>query len=177
MKRGDRRQERQERTSEFIEKVINVNRVAKVVKGGRHFSFSALVVVGNGKGSVGCGFGKAKEVADAIKKGLSNAKKNMFQVPLQGSTIKHEVMGDFGAAKILMKPASPGTGIIAGGPIRAICEAGGIKDILTKSFGSSNAINVVKAGIAGLKKLEKQVLVKETRLGESVETGTEEEKA
>ena len=151
-------------TTEFVEKVITVNRCAKVVKGGRHFSFSALVVAGNGNGSVGYGIGKAKEVADAIKKALNNAKKNMFEVPLEGSTIKHEVIGDFGAAKVLLKPASAGTGIIAGGPIRAICEAGGIRDILTKSFGSNNAINVVKAGIVGLEKLKKNEAVKQVRL-------------
>lgn len=149
--------------SEFIEKVININRCAKVVKGGRHFSFSALVVVGNGNGSVGCGIGKAKEVADAIKKALNNAKKNMFEVPLEGATVKHEVIGDFGAAKVLLKPASPGTGIIAGGPTRAICEAAGIKDILTKSFGSNNAINVVKAGIVALQKLKKEAMISRVR--------------
>jgi small subunit ribosomal protein S5 len=150
--------------SEFIEKVITVNRNAKVVKGGRHFSFGALVVVGNGKGSVGVGMGKAKEVADAIKKGLNNAKKNMFAIPLEGSTIKHEILGKYGAAKVLLKPASAGTGVIAGGPIRAICEAGGIKDILTKSFGSNNSVNVVKAGITGLKNLENSVNFKRVRL-------------
>jgi small subunit ribosomal protein S5 len=158
-----------EKTSEFVERVIAVNRVAKVIKGGRHFSFGALVVAGNGNGLVGYGMGKAKEVADAIKKGLNSAKKSMFAVPLEGSTIKHEVMGEYGAAKVLLKPASPGTGIIAGGAIRAICEASGIKDILTKSFGSNNAVNVIKAGIAGLKKLEKQIVIKNVRTQESKE--------
>ncbi len=152
-----------EKTSEFIEKVISVNRVAKVVKGGRHFSFSALVVAGNGRGSIGCSLGKAKEVAEAIKKALNGAKKNMFELPLEGDTIKHQVIGEFGAAKVLLKPASAGTGVIAGGPIRAICEAGGIKDILTKSYGSNNAVNVVKAGIAGLLKLKKRVSIKQVR--------------
>ena len=152
-----------EKTSEFVEKVIKVNRVAKVIKGGRHFSFGALVVVGNANGSVGCAIGKAREVAEAIKKGLNSAKKNMFQVPLKGDTIKHEVMGKFGAAKVLLKPASAGTGIIAGSPLRAVCEASGIKDILTKSFGSRNAINVVKAGIAALKKLNEEVAIKNIR--------------
>lgn len=164
-----------ERVSEYIEKVIDVNRVAKVVKGGRHFSFGALVVVGNGSGSVGCAIGKAREVADAIKKGLNAAKKNMFRVSLEGDTIKHEVMGKYGAAKVLLKPASPGTGIIAGGAIRAICEASGIKDILTKSFGSSNAINVVKAGLAGLKKMNEQVSIKELRSQEIQEEEIKEQ--
>jgi len=154
---------RERETSEFIEKVITVNRCAKVVKGGRHFSFAALVVVGNGKGSVGYSIGKAKEVAEAIKKGLNSAKKDMFSVPLEGSTIKYEVMGQFGSANVLLKPASPGTGIIAGGSVRAVCEAAGIKDILTKSLGSNNAINVVKATLAGLENLKKQVAVKDVR--------------
>lgn len=153
-----------ERSTEFVEKVINVNRCAKVIKGGRHFSFAALVVVGNGRGQVGCGLGKAKEVAEAIKKGLSGAKKHMLDVPLEGTTIKYEVIGEFGAAKVLLKPATAGTGIIAGGAIRAVCEAAGIKDILTKSYGSNNAINVVKAGIAGLERLKRQVAVKALRL-------------
>jgi len=160
----------EDRKSEFVEKVIGVNRVAKVIKGGRHFSFSAVVVVGNGNGSVGCGMGKAKEVADAIKKALNTAKKEMFQIPLKGTTIKHEIIGQYGAAKVLMKPASPGTGVIAGGAIRAICEAGGIKDILTKSYGSNNYINVVKAGFAGLKKLNEQVAIKEIRSQRQEET-------
>jgi small subunit ribosomal protein S5 len=154
---------REREASEFIEKVITVNRCAKVVKGGRHFSFAALVVVGNGKGSVGYAIGKAKEVAEAIKKGLNSAKKDMFPVPLEGSTIKYEVVGQFGSANVLLKPASPGTGIIAGGSVRAVCEAAGIKDILTKSLGSNNAINVVKATLAGLEKLKKQVAIKEVR--------------
>ena len=150
--------------SEFVEKVITVNRCAKVIKGGRHFSFAALVVVGNGNGSVGYAIGKAKEVADAIKKGLNSAKKDMIEVPREGSTIKYEVMGQFGSANVLLKPASPGTGIIAGGSVRAVCEAAGIKDILTKSLGSNNAINVVKASIAGLENLKKQTAIKNIRL-------------
>ena len=152
-----------EKSSEFVEKVIAVNRCAKVVKGGRHFSFAALVVVGNANGMVGYSIGKAKEVADAIKKALNSAKKDMFEVPLNGSTIRYEVMGKFGSAKVLLKPASAGTGIIAGGSIRAVCEAAGIHDILTKSFGSSNAINVVKAGIAGLENLKKLEAIKRVR--------------
>jgi len=154
---------REREASEFIEKVITVNRCAKVVKGGRHFSFAALVVVGNGKGSVGYAIGKAKEVAEAIKKGLNSAKKDMFSVPLEGPTIKYEVMGQFGSANVLLKPASPGTGIIAGGSVRAVCEAAGIKDILTKSLGSNNAINVVKASLAGLENLKRQIAVKDVR--------------
>jgi len=138
---------------QYIEKVITINRVSKVVKGGKRFSFTALIAVGNGNGTVGCGYGKANDVANSIRKALTNAKKNFFKIPMRGHTIPHEIMGHFGAAKVLLKPALEGTGVIAGGSVRAICDAAGIKDILTKSLGSPNPINVTKATMAGLQKL------------------------
>ena len=156
MAREDRRpQRRQEENDGFIKKLIQVNRVTKVVKGGRNMRFAALVVVGDGKGKVGVGSGKANEVPEAIEKAQAQAKRNLISVPMMDSTIPHEVLGKFGKGVVLMMPAAEGTGVIAGGPVRAVMEAAGIKDIRTKSHGTSNPVNCVKAVIAGLAELKK----------------------
>ena len=160
--------QRNEQVSEFKEKLVAINRVSKTVKGGRNMRFSALMVVGDENGRVGCGMGKAVEIPEAVRKGTEDAKKSMITVPLKGTTIPHEVVGVFGTGKIKMLPAPEGTGVIAGGPVRAVLEAVGIKDIVTKSIGSNNKINMVRATLAGLGQLRSAEQVAKLR-GKTVE--------
>ena len=157
--RGGRDGGREAEKSQFVERVVTINRVSKVVKGGRRFSFTALVVVGDGNGMVGVGYGKAKEVPAAIAKGVEEAKKSFFRVPRVGNTIPHRVQGEAAAGVVMLRPASAGTGVIAGGPVRAVLECVGIHDILSKSLGSSNAINIVHATVDALKRLEEPAAV------------------
>ncbi|MFM9377437.1 30S ribosomal protein S5 [Gordonia sp. VNK21] len=169
--RGDRRDNRGGRDREErnqLERVVTINRVSKVVKGGRRFSFTALVVVGDGQGMVGVGYGKAKEVPAAIQKGVEEARKNFFRVPMIGGTVTHPVQGEAAAGVVMLRPASPGTGVIAGGAVRAVLECAGVKDVLAKSLGSDNAINVVHATVAALKSLQQPEEVA-ARRGLSVE--------
>ena len=160
---GGRGRDREERDSEFVDRLVHINRVAKVVKGGRRFNFSAIVVVGDGQGHVGYGLGKAGEVVDAVQKATDAAKEAVVQVRLQGTTIPHEVLSKYGSAKILLRPAAPGTGVIASGGVRAVLELAGVQDVLTKSLGSSNPHNVVKATIAALQALEDAQTVAQRR--------------
>ncbi len=167
-RRHDRRDRRDRADSDLIDQVVHINRVTKVVKGGKNLSFAALVVVGNGKGKVGFGKGKAREVPSAIRKGIEIAKKSMIDVPMKGSSIPHQVLGIYGAGKVMLKPAAPGTGVIAGGAVRAVCESAGIGDILTKILGCHNPYNVVKAVFQGLSSLRSPEMIAGLR-GKAVE--------
>lgn len=160
--------QRREQVSEFKEKLVYINRVAKVVKGGKNFRFTTLMVIGDEKGRVGCGMGKAVEIPEAVRKGIEDAKKQMITVVMDGTTIPHQVTGVFGTGRVLLMPAPEGTGVIAGGPVRAVIEACGIKNIRTKSIGSNNAVNVVKATLEGLKQLQSAEEVAKLR-GKTVE--------
>jgi len=164
----DNRDNREAEKSQYVERVVTINRVSKVVKGGRRFSFTALVVVGDGDGTVGVGYGKAKEVPAAIAKGVEEAKKNFFKVPRIQGTIPHSVQGEAAAGVVLLRPAAPGTGVIAGGPVRAVLECAGIHDVLSKSLGSSNAINIVHATAQALRELERPEAVA-ARRGKTLE--------
>ena len=160
--------QRREQVSEYKEKLVYINRVAKVVKGGKNFRFTTLMVIGDEKGKVGCGMGKAIEIPEAVRKGIEDAKKHFINVALVDNTIPHEIVGEFGTGKVLLMPAPEGTGVIAGGPVRAVIEAVGIKDIRTKSIGTSNPVNVVKATLAGLKQLQNAEQIAKLR-GKTVE--------
>lgn len=175
--RGPRR-DRRDDGDELIEKVVDINRVSKVVKGGRRFSFTAIVVVGDGKGRVGFGFGRANEVPEAIRKGGVIARRSMFTVAMRGTTIAHDHIATFKASKVVMRAASPGTGLIAGGPARAVLEAAGITDVLTKSLGSNNPVNVVRATIEGLRVLRapEQVVARRRRLAEATAERVEQQR-
>ena len=161
--RNERRDRNEDKGSPFLERVVTINRVAKVVKGGRRFAFTALVVVGDGEGMVGVGYGKAKEVPAAIAKGVEDAKKNFFRIPRAGSTIPHPVPGEAAAGVVLLRPAAEGTGVIAGGPVRAVLECAGVHDVLSKSLGSSNTLNIVHATVAALRQLEEPANVASRR--------------